>query len=237
MSRCTEMLDQIAEEAKRIGINVKEHTYPGATQRQIADAVGKLPFQIPPEVLELFLWRNGVRLAGQASEIRIFPRFVWRSIDLSVKTSLKLISASNDPEVRWRKTWYCLATDLAGDYYALDADRAGENYGRIFVITCAADPYPAFWSFEAMLASVLECYRMRAYFLDESGELTENREMSDTIYRAINNGLSPHRLESKQHLIHQVKRAKERFEREGRSDLLQKLRELSRSSDLNIEDL
>jgi cell wall assembly regulator SMI1 len=237
MSAITTYLTQIMDEAHKLGVDIEGNMYPGASIEEIKKATRALPFDLPEDIVELYLWRNGVRLKGQSCEFRIFPRLLFQSINVSVETTRILISSSDEPLVRWRKTWYSLATDLAGDYYALDATRDGQARGRIFAVMEATDPYPAFWSFEAMLLSVLECYRMGTYFLDESGFLGEDREMSDTIYRAINRGLSPHRLESRQDLIDQVKRAKGRFENEGRPDLIQKLRELARNSRLNIDKL
>jgi len=191
MSTTTDILEEIADEAKKLGIDVRRNTYPGATQEQLSGALKKLPFRVPLEVLELFTWRNGVRLTGQPGEIRIFPRFVWRSVELSVKATLGLVSASNDPQVRWQRSWFALLTDLFGDYYAVDADISPSSYGRIWSLQDGTDPFPAFWSFETMLVSTLECYKAGVFSL-EGGLLVDDEAAAEPIYRRLNRGLSPY---------------------------------------------
>ena len=115
----------------------------------------------------------------------------------------------------WRKTWYALATDLAGDYYALDVGPDDEQRGKIFAVTEALDPYPVFLSFATMLQSILECYRTGAYLPRRKWPSRSDLYASDRIYKSINRGLSPHRLGSKEELMDQAAGARERFEREA----------------------
>jgi hypothetical protein len=88
-----------------------------------------------------------------------------------------------------------------------------------------------------MLLSILECYKAGAYFIGDDEFLDERRELSDVIYRALNHGFSPLRLESKEKLMGDMKRAKHKFKHEMRPDLIERLRELADRSGIAFDDL
>ena len=190
MSNIISLLDAINIEAKQLGFDPAANMHPGLTRDQIKEVSRRLPFELPADVIEIYHWRNGVRLEGQHCEYRLFPRYCLRTIEESVQTTQLLISLADDPLIRWRHSWFGLFEDLAGDCLACETNRSGE-FGRIFA--SESEIIPAFWSVETMLTSVLECYRAGAYFLDDVlGYLTEDEEISDVIYRRFNRGLSPH---------------------------------------------
>ncbi len=229
------ILQAIAIEAQKLGSEVEKYMHPAASENEIEKSINELPFDLPPNIVDLYRWRDGVRLNEQDCEFRMFPKFMFRPINIAVETTLTLVGAAADPELQWRDSWYGLATDLMGDYFAVETAR-GENYGRIFSVQQTHDPFPAFWSFITMLQSILECYKAGAYFIDDSGLLDERRELSDSIYRALNQGLSPLRFESRENLEESMKIAKRKFENEGRPDLIAKLRELADRSGLNFDN-
>lgn len=236
MSEIGTILNSISQQAREIGLDVEAYMNPPAAIGEINRAASTLTFSLPSNVVDFYQWKNGVRLEGQTCEYRMFPRFVFPSLKEAVETTKALVAAADDPEIQWHKSWFALATDLAGDYLAIQAGQESGNYGTIFAIQQAVDPYPAFWSFEAMLLSILECYKSGAYFLDADGFLDEQSELSDPIYRAHNYGLSPLHLIPKEKLLEDIKRAKRKFELEMRPDLIDKLRELAGKSGINTDD-
>jgi cell wall assembly regulator SMI1 len=135
MSEIATLLNAISEEARKLGVHIGAYMHPPATAAGVEEAAGKLPFDLPPVVADFYLWRNGVRLEGQTCEFRIFPNFVFQSIEMSVETTKAMVLAVDDPEMQWRKSWYALATDLAGDYFAIETSRESQSYGVIFAIT------------------------------------------------------------------------------------------------------
>jgi cell wall assembly regulator SMI1 len=191
MSRIRPMLEEIATRALAIGINCAGNMNPGITLAEAKSVCQDLPYELPQDVIELYLWRNGVRLEGQSFEMRIVPKFYFRSIEVSIETTTAFACRADDPEMQWKPSWFCLCTDLGGDCLSLETNRS-EQFGRIFAVTEIAEPFPAFWSFDTMLLSILECYRAGVYFLDEDGTLAEDYEPADSIYRRFNHGLSPH---------------------------------------------
>jgi cell wall assembly regulator SMI1 len=190
MSTITQYLNEISEECAKLGINLDANMFPGATLAQVAEATRKLQFDLPGEVIELYVWRNGVRLNGQSSEMRIFPRFYLRPLEQSIQTTQTLVSTINEPTSQWRANWFSLFEDLAGDYLAINAVPNDSDFGKIFSVEELVAPFPAFWSMETMLYSILECYKSGAYFIDE-GLLVEDPDVSEPIYRRLNKGLSP----------------------------------------------
>ena len=191
MSKITELLNGICGELRNLGINANEFLRPGISAEQIGEVSSVLPFSLPKEVCELYLWRNGSLLEGVTTENRLFPRYIFLSLQRSVSTTKILVSSSAKDESQWSPNWYTLCDDLAGDYYALIATPNDPSCGRIMRVTELVDPFPAFWSFERMLLSILECYRSGAYYLGEDGFLEEDTGLSDELYKRFNNGLSP----------------------------------------------
>ena len=190
MSNIISLLDAINSEAKKLGFDPAANMHSGVTLDRIAEASRELPFELPTEVVEIYRWRNGVKLGGRHGEIRLFPRCYLRSSEESIHATQEFILLANDPLMAWRPSWFRLFDDLCGDCYAIETSRTAE-FGRIFAKEMGV--FPAFWSIETMLTSVLECYRAGAYFLDdELGDLTEDEDISDAIYRRFNRGLSPH---------------------------------------------
>jgi hypothetical protein len=237
MSAIEACLDQIAVEGLKLGIDVKAHMYPGLRPTDIAALVKPLPFKLPPEVIDFYLWQNGVRLEGQTCEIGMFPRLYFPSLARCVETTQILVSTVDRPLSQWKKSWYSLCEDFAGEYYALNSDRQEEVFGRVFAVGTLHNPFPAFWSFQTMVQSVLECYKAGAYYLDRKGFLREDLEKCHGIYRALNRGLSPLRVESQEELVAQVRRAKRIFESEGRSGLLEKLKEFAAMRKIDVDKL
>jgi hypothetical protein len=224
-------------EARKLGVEVDAYWHPPAADREIAETAAMLPFELPSDILDFYRWQDGVHLDGYTPGFGLIPRFVFPSVRESVDTTLSLVDAADDPDVRWQKTWYALATDLFGDYLSVETSGSSPNYGRLFAIVAGCEPYPAFSSFKCMLASVLECYKAAAYFLHEDGFLDERREQSHLIYRALNKELSPLHLHSKEERTEGMRRAKRQIEMERRPDLLQKLRDMCKGFGLDFDDL
>ncbi|HWD21488.1 MAG TPA: SMI1/KNR4 family protein [Verrucomicrobiae bacterium] len=234
MSRIIVTLDEIAKEARKMGVDIESNLNPGATEKQMSNSLARLPLALPDEILDLYRWHDGVR-ERRISDARIFPRFLFPSLEDCIDTTKELCSVAGDPEIRWRASWFYLCEDLAGDYYALETNPKVAS-GHIWFVSFGADPFVAFWSFETMLLSILECYKSGAYFLDADGFLDEQSELSNSIYRAHNCGLSPLRLISKEKLLKDMMQAKRKFELEMRPDLIDKLRELAGMSGINTDD-
>ncbi len=193
MSAITNHLYEISVAASKLGIDLASNMNPAATPEEIESETKELPFQLPSEVLDLYRWKNGVLLRGQQCETRMVPRFYFMPLQRSVASTRFRISTVGSDYSEWRKSWYSLCEDLAGDHYALEVSRGEESCGRIYSVQGVRDPFPAFWSFEMMLRSILECYRQGAYYIDEDGCLDEDVEICDPICRQFNNGLSPYK--------------------------------------------
>jgi hypothetical protein len=191
MSTITKYLDEIAVECAKLGIDLKRDMLPGITLDRAAKVAKDLQFDLPNEIIELYLWKNGVRLEGQSCENRMIPRFYVRPLEQCVHTTKILISGIHEPNSQWRAKWFSVFEDLAGDYLAINCKAGDIDYGKIFSVEELVEPFPAFLSLEVMLYSVLECYRSGAYFIDEDGLLAEDDEIADPIYRRFNCGLSP----------------------------------------------
>ncbi len=192
MSKITHHLLEIEVEASKLGVDLAANMNPPSTAGQVAAATKRMGIELPNEILDLYRWKNGVRLNGQPWEIRMFPRFYFLSLERSIETTNLLVATVGEKYSGWQDSWFALCSDLGGDYYAINTARIDETFGRVFSIQEECVPFAAFWSFETMLRSVLECYRAGAYYLDEDGLLQEDKEKAGQIYRQFNKGLSPY---------------------------------------------
>jgi cell wall assembly regulator SMI1 len=154
MSEIAKYLREMADEAFKLGIDLESNMNAAVSPEQIAIGTKELPFELPPEILELYLWKNGVRLDGKPQEIRMFPRFYFLPFQRCIETTQILISTVGKTHCQWQTSWYALCADLAGDYYAVNAAPGGGAFGRIFSVQEETEPFPAFWSFETMLLSI-----------------------------------------------------------------------------------
>jgi len=232
MSEISSLLDQILRDAEEIGIAAGPYLNAGLSTAKIEELSANLPFRLPPDVVELYRWRNGMRLEGQLCEFRIIPGMVIEPLEDAVLRTNELAAAVDEPFALWKTTWYSLCTNLAGHYLALDVAAIRNDGGKVIAINMESNPYPAFQSFKQMLLSIADCYKAGVYLLDEERFLVEERRLSDIIYRLHNGGLSPILLESTNDLKSLSRRARQVFSREGRNDLLEKLSDLERRSGL-----
>jgi cell wall assembly regulator SMI1 len=224
-------LEEIAAQALKIGMDMKSSTNPGATSMQIKGVLDRLPFRLPEGVIDFYRWRNGVQQARLCDAL--FPNYVFPPLEACVEETLSFIALSDSPEVVWRRSWFSFCTDLCGDGFGVDS-KSGEPFGVIWAMKFG-EAFPGFHSVHTMFESILECYKSGAYFLNKNGLLEERRELSDSIYRALNHGLSPLRLGSKEKLMNDMKQAKQKYEDEGRSDLIENLRELAKKSGFDLD--
>lgn len=194
MSVIIDQLCAISVAASKLGIDLASNMNPAATPGEIKSETKELPFELPSEVLDLYRWKNGVQLRGQGCEPHLLPGFYFMPLQRSVEITRILIGTVGPEYSDWRKSWYSLCEDLAGDHYGLEVSRGEESFGRIYYVQGVRDPFPAFWSFEMMLRSILECYKQDAYFINEDGCLEEDVEKCHQICRQFNQGLSPYKF-------------------------------------------
>jgi cell wall assembly regulator SMI1 len=192
LSSIKNYLSEIAIEALKLKIDLESCMFPGATQAYIGSVAKDLPFELPVGILELYYWKNGAKLEARKGETRFFPGFQFLPFERSVMDTRLFLSALPAAEIFWRKSWFSLCSDLAGYYYAVDAGHSDGTFGVVYSIQDLIEPFPAFSSFDAMLHSILECYRAGAYYLDEDGYLEDDEKRCDDIYKKYNNGLSPY---------------------------------------------
>jgi cell wall assembly regulator SMI1 len=192
MSHVRSLLLEIANELLLLGVDVSRNLNSGASPVQIQQACEGLPFQLPPEVCDLFMWRNGIKEGDFEGEFRLLPRFCFRTVQESAKTSRQFSKTFGDSDEAWRSSWFYLFNDLAGDFLAYDTDPSLLTGARIIAVRHGLGTHSAFCSLEQMLSGVLECYRTGAYFLDEDGFLIDDERLADLIFKKTNNGLSPY---------------------------------------------
>lgn len=130
MNKITVILNEIAQEALRLGINVNSDMNQPTSRENIAFCLKKCPLLLPQEILEVYLWKNGVRLVGQPNEIRIFPNLNILPIEDAATNSAILIGSGNS--TTWKSTWFCFCSDLAGDYYACESSAVNAGFGKIY---------------------------------------------------------------------------------------------------------
>jgi hypothetical protein len=78
MSAISEGMERVVEAIRRKGFPLNDSLRPGLSEQEIQDKVGHLTFPLPPEIVELYQWRNG---QTPESQILLFRDQRFLSLD------------------------------------------------------------------------------------------------------------------------------------------------------------
>ncbi|MGI4791968.1 MAG: hypothetical protein ACRYFS_24360 [Janthinobacterium lividum] len=154
---------------------------PGLTREAIDEIADPLPFKLPEELYQLYMWRNGIQ-AGSHEDTVFFahPASYFAPLDLAVDASTYL---SEDLMTNpLRETWEPLEFKPSAYYFDLFSDPGDSD----FLVPCATIPLEkppiVFWSpelgtprirytnLESMMWTIAACYESGAYFLKKDFE-------------------------------------------------------------------
>jgi cell wall assembly regulator SMI1 len=181
-------LDRIVASLAQLGRRFPALLLPGLSKREIESWEAKLPFSLTRELDSLYQWRNGTRAyeGDLLGDLYFFPGFYLLSLEEAVQTYKEREDAP-----QWRKGWFPLFADGAGDFYLIRCTRKKtDSSGVIGFIHGEPEQILEYESLPSMIRTLADCYAEGAFFLDEDGYLDMDDEEHRRIAHKHNPGVS-----------------------------------------------
>lgn len=192
MSELTEALTRIqdwVEQNYPVGLDSLK---PGLSLQEIEQIVEGLPFQLPPEVYELYQWRNGASQGNWRMHSGLFRGMALFDLQQAVECAIQLYDMHNeDDEHNIKYMGKPLFPVFRSDceYLALPSNTNGDSFATVF-ITEIGEVVLQYSNFTSMMLMLAESYEAGAYEVDSSSNgvfyLEENWECFSPIYQKYN---------------------------------------------------
>lgn len=184
MEKVSELGEQICTYLKDFNRVVVDLLQNGIPEDQLKEKTQWMTHSLPKELLCLYKWRNGIEaLEGTVlDKLHFIPGFYF----LSVEEATQVYELHNKTK-RWNPRWFSIFANGGGDYYVVEC----RNRDKSPVISTTIDDEPkvVYASIRAMLQTFAECYRERAYYVDDDGCLEIVDELEAEISRKHNSGV------------------------------------------------
>ena len=152
----------------------------GLSRTEIEEKATAVSLTFPPEVIELFEWRNGKKDSGveKIGNLLLFPWGIMEPLD-----SLVSVHQASTNKQYFPKTHFPIFTSGGGDFILINCDQEDDFYGYLYWHSLAlygTELYLRFDSLNAFLQCMLECFEAGAYYF-EAGALERKDDLADTI--------------------------------------------------------
>ncbi|SHN45477.1 SMI1/KNR4 family protein [Chitinophaga sp. CF418] len=152
----------------------------GISRAEIDEKKKALNLSFPPEVYELFEWKNGIKDSDNLTigQCRLFPWGILESFD-----GLLGVYKFSTTKKYFSDIYFPILTSGGGDYILINCNEDDEFYGYVYWYSPAlygTELDLRFNSLHTYLQCVLECFEAGAY-LFEGGVFEERAELADTI--------------------------------------------------------
>lgn len=197
-SELTNVLNRILSWIERHEPSWIEYLYPGLSKDDIDDLVRDLPIQFPPELYELYQWRNGAAKGDEWKETAwIFHSWTFRPLQ-EVVAGLRRQSYKYQTDnliyldiIKFFKVEF--------NYLSIFYHQESRNYGCIMLIDKTLKSCPIIFlrfvggdltllenytSLTSMMLTIAECYETGAYFIGDY--ISRNPEKEYQIWRKYN---------------------------------------------------
>jgi hypothetical protein len=165
-----ELCNQLLKELEIARSPLLSYLQAGIPKETVDDVLGKnnVELDIPEEVYSLYQWRNGLdegKVKSKAmGEIELFRLAVFSSLNISVQSYQGSDLQNYSPS----KSLFPLFESSGGEFYLIDTDKKSDTY-KMIIYFSFSNPYvlngaSIFDSLDACLTTVVECYRIRAYY-------------------------------------------------------------------------
>jgi HEAT repeats/PBS lyase HEAT-like repeat len=196
-SELTDALNRILSWIERHKPSWIEYLYPGLSKGEIDDLVRDLPIQFPPELYELYQWKNGAVEGDEWKETAwIFHSWTFRPLQ-EVVAGLRRESSRYQIDIRHLDIINCFKVEF--NYLSLFYHQESRNYGCIMLIDKTLNCCPIIFlrfvggdftllekytSLTSMMLTIAECYEAGAYFIGDY--ISRNPEKEYQIWRKYN---------------------------------------------------
>lgn len=177
----TAALNEVLIQLVRLESPLVSSLQPGLSRKVIDDMVNLLPFKLPEDLYQLYMWRNGTR-EGSYAETNLFahPASYFAPLDLALDNSVHLSEDLITSHLV--ETWEPLEFEPSAYYFDLFSDPGDSDFLVPCGIQLLEKPPVVFWSpelgtprihysdLESMMWTVATCYESGAYFLANAFE-------------------------------------------------------------------
>lgn len=177
----TVALDEVLTQLVRLESPLVSLLQPGLSREVIDEMVNPLPFELPEDLYQLYMWRNGTR-GGSYAATSLFahPASYFAPLDLALDASVHLSEDLITDHLR--ETWEPLEFEPSTHYFDLFSDPGDSDFLVPCGITPLERPPIIFWSpesgtpriyysdLESMVWTIAACYKSGAYFLTNAFE-------------------------------------------------------------------
>lgn len=156
----------------------------------LIDLLNQYKIPLLQELLDLFMWKNGIDSAllfseeGYKFELTSFGNFFELRGLLS--HHFLEIKTKNIP---YDNKYFAIFFTASGDRILVDIDSKSNTYSRLFIyapsVTLSYEPMQIFDSLELMLDTIIECYEKGAYSVLD-GILNVDYDLESSIAKRIN---------------------------------------------------
>jgi hypothetical protein len=181
-------LDGVLAHLVRLGRPVASLLQPALTSAEIAQREAGLPFALTEEVRSLYRWRNGTRAqpGDILGDLWFFPGYYLLSLDEAIQVFHERKLAP-----QWRKGWFPLFADGAGDFFIVPCERRGVDAKPVIgFIHGEPQQDVEYLDVTTMIETLLEAYDRGAFFLDCDGSLEVDDDAYARIARQHNPGVA-----------------------------------------------
>jgi len=152
----------------------------GISQVEIEERIAPFNLSFPPEVFELFKWKNGIKESSDETIVDslLFPWGIMESMDRLVDVYKSFTS-----EGYFSKEYFPLFTSGGGDYILVNCNKDDDFYRYVYWHSLAlygTELDARYDSLSTLLQCVLECFEAGAYYF-EGGALEIKEDLADSI--------------------------------------------------------
>lgn len=139
----------------------------------INSLINGLGIELPPEVFQLYNWKNGTNMDG---EFYLGAKWLFRGgVFTSIERSIEAYQYYSGKDEYWKKTMFMLFESGGGEMFIMDCNKESKTFGFIYKHSIGAIDYDvaitAYDSLYSWLKTILECYKKNIYHFDNSSIL------------------------------------------------------------------
>lgn len=174
---------------------------PGLSREDILSATQSLPIQLSEEVIEWFMWCNGIRSNREdfSGDLTLFPM----GYPLALEEAIKDYDYFHKDPDQWFalgapdnfSCWFPLITNAGSDFYFADCTDNTSPKSPIMMWVVDIDELTeispvVYNSLTDMMLTTAKCYESEAYFIAEDGSVQADALKEALISQELNPGVA-----------------------------------------------
>ena len=183
MEHLTQYLDQILERHTRLGSPLSEHLQPGLSADEIRKKIAVLPFKMPDEFVELYMWRNGIPARDQEwVSFMVYHRFLplEEALDIFQETHPIIEHFYENPD------WVMTFMDSSGDGYGISAVKESVSTAPVVFLFEGEGVNIVFESLAQMLKTMVASFEAGVFSLGGDGDLETDFDKLGEVAHKLN---------------------------------------------------